>query len=187
MDIKYIGSGVSAKAVVFYITDYITKSQLHAHVAYAALELAYKKLGETVPREDGITIRAKRLLQHCADLLISHQERSAQQVVSYLMDFEDHFTSHRYVNVFWTTYEQFVEWNDPSPKCYPARPVNVESEQGAGMLLDLDKESSNVEAQLIAVMRNVLVHGVRPIYLESSQIHTEHCGQQDNPIHALPL
>ena len=38
-----------------------------------------------------------------------------------------------------------------------------------------------------AVMRNVQVHGVRPIYLECLPIHTEHCGQQDNPIHALPL
>ena len=37
------------------------------------------------------------------------------------------------------------------------------------------------------LMRNVLVHGVRPIYLESLHIHTEHCRQQDNPIHALPL
>ena len=37
------------------------------------------------------------------------------------------------------------------------------------------------------LMRNMLVHGVRLIYPESSQIHTEHCGQQDNPIHALPL
>ena len=43
------------------------------------------------------------------------------------------------------------------------------------------------ERDRIAVMRNVPVHGVRPIYLESLPIHTEHCGQQDNPIHALPL
>ena len=38
-----------------------------------------------------------------------------------------------------------------------------------------------------SLMRNVRVHGVRLIYLESSQIHTEHCRQQDNPIYALPL
>ena len=37
------------------------------------------------------------------------------------------------------------------------------------------------------LMRNMLVHRVRPIYLESSQIHTEHCGKQDNPIYALLL
>ena len=28
---------------------------------------------------------------------------SAQQVASYLMDFEDHFTSHHFVNIFWTS------------------------------------------------------------------------------------
>ena len=39
----------------------------------------------------------------------------------------------------------------------------------------------------LPMMRNVQVHGVRPIYLESLPIHTEHCGQQDNPIHALLL
>ena len=37
------------------------------------------------------------------------------------------------------------------------------------------------------MMRNVLVHRVRPIYLESLLIHTEHCRQQDNPIYTLPL
>src|SRR5882757_8867444 len=40
IDIKFIGSGVSAKAIPYYITDYISKTQLKAHVAYAVLELA---------------------------------------------------------------------------------------------------------------------------------------------------
>ncbi|KAJ7037207.1 hypothetical protein C8F04DRAFT_1331601, partial [Mycena alexandri] len=94
MDIKFIGSGPAAKAILYYITDYITKSQLQAHVAYAALEVAVHRLGDFNPEEDDLTSRAKRLLQKCAHSLISKQEMSAQQVVSYLMDFEDHFTSH---------------------------------------------------------------------------------------------
>ncbi|KAJ7733451.1 hypothetical protein B0H16DRAFT_1222953, partial [Mycena metata] len=118
MDIKFIGSGPAAKAILYYITDYITKSQLQAHVAYAALELAVHKLGEFNPEEDDITSRAKSLLQRCAHSLISKQELSAQQVVSYLMDFEDHFTSHQYVNLFWTSLEAFIEKEDPSPECY---------------------------------------------------------------------
>ena len=48
MGIKFIGSGASAKAILYYITDYITKSQLGAHVAYAALEPAVGKLGEYI-------------------------------------------------------------------------------------------------------------------------------------------
>ncbi len=63
MDIKFIGSGASAKAVLYYITDYITKSQLKTHIAFAALELSVRKLGEYNPNEDDLTIRVKRLLQ----------------------------------------------------------------------------------------------------------------------------
>ena len=38
MDIKFIGSGGLAKAALYYITDYISKTQLKAHVTFAALE-----------------------------------------------------------------------------------------------------------------------------------------------------
>ncbi|KAK0446935.1 uncharacterized protein EV420DRAFT_1218433, partial [Desarmillaria tabescens] len=117
MDIKFIGSGASAKAVLYYITDYITKSQLKTHIAYAALELSVKKLGEYDPNEDEITVRAKRLLQRCAYTMLSHQELSGQQVMSYLMDFEDHFTSHEYQGLYWGSFEQYIEKQDPSPEC----------------------------------------------------------------------
>ena len=118
MDIKFIGSGSAAKAIIYYITNYITKSQLKTHVAYSALELSVKKLGEYNAGEDDLTVRAKKLLQKCAYSMISHQELSAQQVASYLMDYEDHFTSHEYRNLFWTSFESFINKEDPSPECY---------------------------------------------------------------------
>ncbi|KAJ7136453.1 hypothetical protein C8R43DRAFT_858990, partial [Mycena crocata] len=118
MDLKFIASGPAAKAVLYYITDYITKSQLQAHVAYAALELAVNKLGEFNPETDDLTSRAKSLLQKCAHSLISKQELSGQQVASYLLDFEDHFTSHEYANLYWTSMEAHIEKESPSPECY---------------------------------------------------------------------
>ncbi|KAJ7127326.1 hypothetical protein C8R43DRAFT_864944, partial [Mycena crocata] len=121
MDIKFIGSGASAKAILlnlYYITDYITKSQLKTHVAFAMLELAVKKLGEVNPFESDITVRGKKMLQKCAYAMISQQELSAQQVASYLMDFEDHFTSHSYRNLYWTAFEAFINKELPSPECY---------------------------------------------------------------------
>ncbi|KAJ4477728.1 hypothetical protein C8J55DRAFT_536453 [Lentinula edodes] len=111
MDIKFIGSGASAKAVLYYITNYITKSQLKAHVAYAALERA-------CATDTPFTIRAKRLLQKCAYSMISQQELSAQQVNTYLLDLDDHFTSHSYKNFYWTQFEHFVECQIPSPECH---------------------------------------------------------------------
>lgn len=73
MNIKFIGSGPSAKAVLYYITDYISKSQLKSHVAFAALELAVKKLDNEDNNEDDLTIKAKKLLQKW---IISKGQRS---------------------------------------------------------------------------------------------------------------
>lgn len=68
-----VGSGATAKAVLYYITDYITKSQLKTQVAFAMLELAVKKLGEFNPLEDDKTTRAKKLLPKCAYTMIPNK------------------------------------------------------------------------------------------------------------------
>ncbi|KAH6887373.1 hypothetical protein BKA70DRAFT_1061255, partial [Coprinopsis sp. MPI-PUGE-AT-0042] len=108
MDIKHIGSGTAAKAVVFYITDYISKSQLKAHVAYAALETAVRRLGEFDSVETDIEGRAKDVLQKCAFKLISHQELSGQQVASYLLGIGDCYASHSFKPFFWPYLNKFV-------------------------------------------------------------------------------
>ncbi len=128
MDIKFIGSGASAKAILHYITDYITKSQLKTHIAYAALELSVRKLGEYVPDEDDLTVRAKKLLQRCAYTMLTHQELSAQQVASYLMDFEDHFKSHEFRSLYWLSFERYLDSIDPSPECNSIKVVPVVAE-----------------------------------------------------------
>jgi hypothetical protein len=142
MDIKFIGSGPSAKAILYYITDYISKTQLKTHVAYAALELAIQKLGEYDPIEDLVTVWAKRMLQKCAHTMISHQELSAQQVCMYLNDFEDHFTSHTYRKLYWTSFESYIENQTPSPECYTKEANN----QVDAINKTDDKENSDDES-----------------------------------------
>src|SRR5262249_52703375 len=38
-----------------------------------------------------------------------HQELSAQQVSTYLLALEDHYTSHTYANLYWTSFERTVD------------------------------------------------------------------------------
>ncbi|OSC97384.1 hypothetical protein PYCCODRAFT_1448041 [Trametes coccinea BRFM310] len=110
MDIQYIGSGEEAKAIIYYITDYITKSPLKAHVAYASLELAIKKLSASDDEASRDTLETtRRILQRTSFSILSNQELSAQQVASYLMDYGDHFTSHRFANVYWPSFERYVD------------------------------------------------------------------------------
>lgn len=48
MDIKYVGSGPAAKALVYYVTDYITKSSLKIHAGIHTLEAALKSHTEVL-------------------------------------------------------------------------------------------------------------------------------------------
>jgi hypothetical protein len=49
--------------------------------------------------------------------MISHQELSGPQVCSYLLDLEDHFTSHSFNNLYWTSFEKYIKAENPSPEC----------------------------------------------------------------------
>ena len=40
--------------------------------------------------------------------MLLHQELSAPQVISYLMEYDDHFTSHRFVSFNWSGPEKYV-------------------------------------------------------------------------------
>ena len=144
MDIKFIGSGASAKAILYYITNYITKSQLKTHVAYAALELAMFKLGEYDPVDNDITFRAKWMLQRCTYAMISHQELSAPQVVSYLMDYDEHFTSHKFVRFNWLSIERYV--NNLSP----LDPVAIAPEDNRSAPTDSIFDSQQTDSEFVA-------------------------------------
>ncbi|KAF8162220.1 hypothetical protein K438DRAFT_1776101 [Mycena galopus ATCC 62051] len=43
------------------------------------------------------------------------------------MDFEDHFTSHSYRNLYWTAFESFINKELPSPECYPAKKTDPDA------------------------------------------------------------
>lgn len=132
MDIKAIGSGEDAKSIVYYITDYITKTQLKTHIAYAALQLAVKKVKcdpRFAPANAELSVRAKRMLQRCAFSLTANQELSAPQVVSYLLEHGDQYSSHRFRNLYWPAFERFILRDIPdSDSEVPVTPGELEFE-----------------------------------------------------------
>jgi hypothetical protein len=144
MDIKMIASGENAKAVCFYITDYITKTQLKTHVAYAALETAMRKLQQRTDDDDSESprVKAKRLLQRCAYEMLAKQELSAPQVASFLMGYEDHFSSHRFRCLYWTAAENYIDECLPSPEC---RDLSSSPDAGEPMVDDFVAEAADTQ------------------------------------------
>ena len=153
MDIQFVGSGPSVKAILYYTTDYITKTQLKAHVAYLALDIAVSKVGEYDPTADELRLHAKRLLQKCAYAMISHQELSAQQVCSYLLDHGDHYTSHSYRCLYWTSFESVIKREIPSPERYHCSVVpTIGDDQDTGSDSDSDDVASSADGGPTAVV-----------------------------------
>ncbi|RPD54713.1 hypothetical protein L226DRAFT_431125, partial [Lentinus tigrinus ALCF2SS1-7] len=116
-DIKHIGSGEAAKALIYYITDYITKSSIPAHLGLAALMYAitttsskYARIPQWTPAQDtgALTILVNSML--------ARTEISHAQVMSYLVGGGDHYTSHRYRLLHYTTFDRTVRrhWDPPS-------------------------------------------------------------------------
>ncbi|EGO04808.1 hypothetical protein SERLA73DRAFT_44010, partial [Serpula lacrymans var. lacrymans S7.3] len=87
MDIKCIGSGEAAKALFYYVTDYITKSTLPVHVGLEALRYAIhqneiKYAGSDCPLQ---SVKSQSLFTKSVNAIIAHQEMSHQQVMLYLV------------------------------------------------------------------------------------------------------
>jgi hypothetical protein len=99
MDIKFIWSGTDAKALVYYCTDYITKTNLSFHDTYSLVQKAIELNDNNVITENSVD-KARILVLRCYNSLASQQELSGVQVITYLMDYGDHYTSHAFTNIF---------------------------------------------------------------------------------------
>ncbi|KAI0661150.1 hypothetical protein C8Q70DRAFT_895632, partial [Cubamyces menziesii] len=113
MDIKFIGSGEAAKVLLYYVTDYITKPSLPAHVGLAALSYAIQKTNEKFPdiadqsresEDRGKSVRGALTLT--VNRMMSRQEISHQQVLSYIVGGGDVYRSHSFRALHWGSFDR---------------------------------------------------------------------------------
>ncbi|CAF4180729.1 unnamed protein product, partial [Rotaria sp. Silwood2] len=111
MDIKFIWSGSDAKALVYYITDYVTKTSLSFHDTFSLVQksiTSVQNLWNQTNNESAIE-KSRKLVLRCYNMLASQQELSGVQVASYLMNWDDHYTTHRFQDLFLIQTERFLQ------------------------------------------------------------------------------
>jgi site-specific DNA-adenine methylase len=108
MDIKFIWSGTDAKALVYYCTDYITKTHLSFHDTFSLVQKAVEPNDNNDITESSVD-KARKLVLRCYNSLASQQELSGVQVGTYLMDYCDHYTSHEFANIFLIAIERHLQ------------------------------------------------------------------------------
>ncbi|KAJ8481663.1 hypothetical protein ONZ51_g5834 [Trametes cubensis] len=111
MDIKFIGSGEAAKALLYYITDYITKPSLPIHVGLGALSYAIQRTNEKFPQiKETVGVGSSRgALTLTVNRMISRQELSQQQVMSYLVGGGDVYSSHTFRVLHWGSFDRLFK------------------------------------------------------------------------------
>jgi hypothetical protein len=111
MDIKFIWTGSDAKALVYYITDYVTKMSLSFHDTFALIQksiTSFENISNQTDTENAIE-RSRKLVLRCYNALASQQELSGVQVASYLMNWDDHYTTHKFQGLYLIQAERFLQ------------------------------------------------------------------------------
>ena len=85
-----------------YLTNYQSKDPSKSYNMSALLATALTYHQAKPDHFESICEQNQLLIYRCFNVLNQQAELSAPQVISYLMNWGDHFTSHRYVAVFWS-------------------------------------------------------------------------------------
>jgi len=110
MDIKYIGSGEAAKALIYYVTDYITKENLATHVGLEALAYAIKQ-NDAKYYQDDCSLKSekgKSLFIKTVNAMMGRQEMSHQQVLSYFIGSGDHYKANMFRLLKWGEVDRYI-------------------------------------------------------------------------------
>ena len=111
MDIKFIWSCNDAKVLVYYITDYVTKMSLSFHDTFSLVQKGIESF-QNAPLQtnsESAIEKSRKLVLRCYNTLASQQELSGVQVASYLMNWGDHYTTHKFQGLFLIQTERYLQ------------------------------------------------------------------------------
>ncbi|KAJ3519570.1 hypothetical protein NMY22_g13132 [Coprinellus aureogranulatus] len=103
-DVTCLMSGTAVKAVIVYVTDYITKQGLKTHVLYDAIQSIISKSTEILVGDMKAKEKARRLMTRIVNLVSAKMEMGAPMISLYLLGNPDHYTSHTFKPMFWKQY-----------------------------------------------------------------------------------
>ena len=104
-DVTSLLSGTAIKAVVAYVTEYITKVPLKTHVMFDTIRRIIVKKKDIVD-DDSIeqSDKVRKLMTGIVNSLTVGMEIGAPMASLYLLEHPDHYTSHRYRPFYWKSY-----------------------------------------------------------------------------------
>lgn len=107
-DVTSLRSGTAIKAILLYVTKYVTKPMMKTYVAFDAVKATFHKntsvLGGSLPRQE----KARSLMTKMVNTLSARSEMGSPMISMYLLQNPDHYTNYKFENLHWTSFVREV-------------------------------------------------------------------------------
>lgn len=108
-DVASLLSGTAIKAVIAYVTNYVTKMALKAHHVFASMVAILNRNTQTIGDSGkGRHENARKLILQIVNSLTSKMEIGSPMASLYLLGNPDHYTGHTFKVFWWKSYTSAV-------------------------------------------------------------------------------
>ena len=108
-DVTSLLSGTAIKAVVAYVTEYVTKPGLKTYSIFDTIHSVFDRNSELIGGTGKQREKARKLLTQIVNALTSKIEIGGPMASLYLLKHPDHYTSHKFKTFYWKSYVREVQ------------------------------------------------------------------------------
>jgi hypothetical protein len=118
-------SGTTIKAIIAYVSDYVTKPGLKTYSIFDTIRRVFDRNSELITDSTDRKSTARSLMTKIVNALTAKMEIGSPMACMYLLGNPDHYTGHKFVNFYWRNYVQEVQtaWGSPKEGDKPAKVV----------------------------------------------------------------
>ena len=103
-DVTSMLSGTAVKAVISYVSDYVSKVALKSYQLFASVFQVFDASSEMLQGEEKNHERSRHLIRKMVNLLSTKMEIGSPMASMYLLGHPDHYASHEYTPFYWRSY-----------------------------------------------------------------------------------
>ena len=132
-DVTSLLSGTAIKAIVAYVTDYITKAPLKTHTMFDAIRTVFDRKSELINGNKSREEKSRKLITNIVNSLTSSMEIGGPMASLYLLGNPDHYTNYKFRHFYWKPYVNY-NWREYSYNSENVSTENIENEDNILLL-----------------------------------------------------
>ena len=107
-DVTSLLSGTAVKAVVAYISDYVTKTTLKTYTMFDSIKGVYERNSEMLSDSFTRKEKARKLVTQVMNSFTAKSEIGAPMAALYILGNPDHYTNMEFIPLYWKSFVNYV-------------------------------------------------------------------------------